>query len=160
VLALRHGSTGAMAIRNSSSRPIGIVIRSKYGAPTVIWRSCNASTSSGKIVPSSTMNANTANSTLFARNAASRDNGESILPGDRSRSPRHAMSASDTTTTMPKNPSRYAPTGPSPNACTLFSTPERVRNVPRIVSENVATSSDRFHTRNMPRRSCTSTEWM
>ncbi len=45
-------------------------------------------------------------------------------------------------------------------ACTLSRTPERVRNVPRIVRENVAHSSDRFHTRNIPRRSCTSTEWM
>ena len=32
--ALRHGSTGATAMRNSSARPIGIVMRSKYGAPT------------------------------------------------------------------------------------------------------------------------------
>ena len=46
------------------------------------------------------------------------------------------------------------------NECTLSSTPERVRNVPRIVSENVAHSSDRFQTRSIPRRSCTSTEWM
>ncbi len=43
-------------------------------------------------------------------------------------------------------------------ACTLSSTPERVRNVPRMVRENVAHSSDRFHTRNMPRRSWTMTE--
>ena len=48
----------------------------------------------------------------------------------------------------------------SRNECTLSSTPERVRNVPRIVSENVATSRLRFQTRNIPRRSCTSTEWM
>ena len=87
--------------------PIGIVMRSKYGAPTVIWRSCSASTSSGNSVPSSTTNANTANSTLLARNAASRDSGESIVPGERSRSPRQAISPSDTATTTPKNPSRY-----------------------------------------------------
>ena len=46
-LALRHGSTGATAMRNSRASPIGIVSRSKYGAPTLIWRSCNTSTSSG-----------------------------------------------------------------------------------------------------------------
>ena len=46
------------------------------------------------------------------------------------------------------------------NECTLSSTPERVRNVPRMVSENVAHSSDRFQTRSIPRRSCTITEWM
>ena len=31
--------------------------------------------------------------------------------------------------------------------------------VPRMVSENVDTRSDRFHTRSIPRRSCTITEW-
>lgn len=46
------------------------------------------------------------------------------------------------------------------SACTLLTTPLRVRNVPRMVSEKVATSKLRFHTRNMPRRSCTITEWM
>ena len=50
--------------------------------------------------------------------------------------------------------------GPSENACTLSRTPLRVRNVPRMVRQNVAASSDRFQTRSIPRRSCTSTEWM
>ena len=31
--ALRHGSTGATAMRNSSASAIGIVMRSKYGPP-------------------------------------------------------------------------------------------------------------------------------
>jgi hypothetical protein len=48
----------------------------------------------------------------------------------------------------------------SVNACTLSITPERVRNVPRIVRQNVAMTRDRFHTRSIPRRSCTITEWM
>ena len=38
--ALRHGSTGATPIRNSSISPIGCDSRSKYGAPTSVWRSC------------------------------------------------------------------------------------------------------------------------
>ena len=46
----------------------------------------------------------------------------------------------------------------SVNACTESSTPERVRNVPRIVRVNVAHSSERFQTRSIPRRSCTITE--
>ena len=83
-----------------------------------------------------------------------------MTPGDRSRSPRQAMSPSDTTTITPKNARSHVPTGPSPNACTELSTPDLVRNVPRIVSANVATSKLRFHTRSMPRRSWTSTEWM
>jgi len=37
--------------------------------------------------------------------------------------------------------------------CTLSRTPERVKNVPSTVSENVAMASERFQTRNSPRRS-------
>ncbi len=55
--------------------------------------------------------------------------------------------------------SSHAPMSLSLKACTDSSTPERVRNVPRIVRLNVAQSSDRFHTRSIPRRSCTITEW-
>ena len=159
-LALRHGSTGATAIRNSSTRPIGFDIVSKNGEPTAIWRSSFASTMSGNTVPNRMMNANNVNSTLLARNAPSREIGESMAPGERSRSPRHAMSPSEVTTMTPNAPSRYGPMVPSLNACTLLMTPERVRNVPRMVSEKVATSRLMFHTRSMPRRSCTSTEWM
>ena len=111
-------------------------------------------------MPNSTTNANTVKITLLARNAPSRDIGESIAPGERRRSPRQAMSDSDTITMNPKKPSSHGPIEPSANACTLLITPLRVRNVPRIVSANVATSRLMFHTRNMPRRSCTSTEWM
>ena len=70
------------------------------------------------------------------------------------------MRPSDTATMMPKNDSNHAPIADCVNACTESSTPERVRNVPRIVSENVASRSERFQTRSIPRRSCTITEWM
>jgi hypothetical protein len=93
-------------MRNSRASPIGVDRRSKYGAPTTVRRSCSASTSSGNTVPSSTTKANTVNSTLLARNAPSRDSGESIAPGARRRSPRQPMSASETATTMPKNVNR------------------------------------------------------
>ena len=48
----------------------------------------------------------------------------------------------------------------SVKAWTELMTPERVRNVPRIVRQKVAMTSDRFQTRSIPRRSCTITEWM
>ena len=57
-----------------------------------------------------------------------------------------------------KKPRMAGPTPDSVKECTEASTPERVRNVPRIVSENVAITSDRFHTRSIPRRSCTIAE--
>ena len=46
----------------------------------------------------------------------------------------------------------------SPNACTDCTTPERVMKVPKIVRKNVIVTSETFHTRSMPRRSCTITE--
>ncbi len=46
------------------------------------------------------------------------------------------------------------------NEWTELRTPDRVRNVPRIVRQNVAITSERFQTRSIPRRSCTITEWM
>ncbi len=139
--------------------PIGIVIRSKYGRPIEMRSPLAASSTSGNTVPSRTMNANAANRTLFARKAPSRETGESIEPGDRSRSPRQPMSAIEPSTTIAKNVRMNGPIWLSEKACTESSTPERVRKVPRIVSENVAHSSDRFQTRSIPRRSCTITEW-
>ena len=107
--ALRHGSTGAIAISVSRARPSGSVIRSKNGGPTEICWSRSASTISGKTVPSSTTKANTANSTLLARNAPSREIGESMVPGERSRSPRQPIRPIDTATTSPKNVSSQGP---------------------------------------------------
>ena len=157
---MRHGSTGATPIRNSSTKPIGIVMRLKYGTPTDSRSPLTASTTRGNTVPSRTMKANAANTTLLARNAPSRDTGESMRPGERRRSPRQPISPTDTATTRAKNPSSNGPTVPSENAWTDSTTPDRVRNVPRIVSENVAHNSDRFQTRSIPRRSWTITEWM
>ena len=160
-LALRHGSTGATAIRNSRAIPIGVDRRSKYGAPTTVRRSCSASTSSGNTVPSRTTNANTVNSTLLARNAPSRDSGESIAPGraqpvaaPADQGQRDGDDERRRTRAGSCRPGRRRRRGRSTGR------PERVRNVPRIVSANVATSRLRFQTRSIPRRSWTSTEWM
>ncbi len=56
--------------------------------------------------------------------------------------------------------SSHAPIDDCVKLCTDVTTPERVRNVARMVRQNVASTSDRFQTRSMPRRSCTITEWM
>ncbi len=135
-------------------------MRSKYGAPIEICVPCNASTSSGYTVPVSTTSANAANSRLLSRNADSRDTTESMRPGVRNRSPRQASSTSELATMMPRNVSSHGPMSLSLKACTELMTPERVRNVPRIVRLNVARMSDRFQTRSIARRSCTITEWM
>src|SRR5678815_1187445 len=53
----------------------------------------------------------------------------------------------------------HASFGSSPKACTDWTTPDRVRNVPKMVRKKVVMTSDMFHTRSIPRRSCTITEW-
>ena len=109
-------------------------------------------------MPSSTTAAKPTNSTLLTKKAPSRPSGASMPPGERSRSPRQAMRPKPTAMTTRKKPISKGPRLEVENACTDSMTPERVRKVPRMVSENVATHSERFHTRSSPRRSWTSTE--
>ena len=110
-------------------------------------------------MPSSTTRAKAPKRRLLARKAPSRDTGESIAPGERSRSPRQASSPIAAGSHDPEE-ARAAP-APIPvllNEWTDSSTPERVRNVARMVRLNVAMTSERFQTRSMPRRSWTITE--
>ena len=145
-------------MKNSSATPMGSVMRSKYGSPTDSRRFWSASASSGYTVPTSTTSANPANSRLLTRNADSRDQGESMRPGARRRSARQAMSPIPTAAQIPRNTSSHGPMADSVNECTELMTPERVRNVPRMVRQNVAMTSERFQTRSIPRRSWTITE--
>ncbi len=101
---------------------------------------------------------NAANSRLLTRNAASRETGESICPGERSCSARQATNRIDTVAQTPRNASRSGPIADWLNACTELITPDRVRKVPRMVRQNVATTSERFQSRSIPRRSCMMTE--
>ena len=110
-------------------------------------------------MPRRTTKAKSTNRRLLARKAPSRLIGESIPPGERSRSPRQAIRPTPTASTRPKNPSRSGPIDEVEKACTDWMTPERVRKVPRMVRLNVAITSDRFHTRSRPRRCWTMTEW-
>ena len=51
----------------------------------------------------------------------------------------------------------FASSGSSPKACTDWTTPDRVMNVPKIVRKNVTMTSDTFQTFIIERRSCTIT---
>ena len=145
----RQFSAGDSAIRPSNAMPTGASIRSKYGRPTARRSDATASARSGNTVPSITTNAATAKSRLFPRNDPSRDQIDRRLAGFRSASPRHATSTTPLTTITAKNASRIGPSDDSLNSCTDSSTPERVRNVPKMVNANVMMSSERFHTRSI-----------
>ena len=72
--------------------------------------------------------------------------------------PARRSSPNPTMTTAKKKPMSSGPREDSEKACTEVMTPERVRNVPRMVRAKVAIDSERFQTRISPRRSCTRTE--
>jgi len=55
-------------------------------------------------------------------------------------------------------PRNHGPIADCEKACTELTTPLRVRKVPKMVSRNVAKTSQTFHTRIMPRFSCIITE--
>jgi hypothetical protein len=99
------------------------------------------------------------NRTLLARKAPSRLIGESMPPADCNRSPLQAMSPTPTSSTTPKNPRSSGPMLDAENACTDWRTPERVKNVPRMVRLKVATTRDRFQILRSPRLCWTMTEW-
>ena len=130
----------------------------KYGPPTVTCRFVTASTNSGKIVPSSTMNVTTSSTTLFPRNTLSRESAESNEPSARSVCRRSAMSPNPPSSTSVRNPRYIGPTADWANVWTEDRMLPRVRNVPNVVSANAPTISERFQTFSMPRRSWTITE--
>src|SRR5579863_8227282 len=57
-----------------------------------------------------------------------------------------------------KNPQNQCPMLDSAKACTEFTAPLRVKEVPRMQSMNVRKTSQTFHTRIIPRFSCMITE--
>src|ERR1700736_6656460 len=54
---------------------------------------------------------------------------------------------------------KYFPIGDCAKACTEFTMPDRVRNVPKMQRKNVVETSTMFHTFIMPFFSCIITEW-
>ncbi len=153
-----HGSNGATAMRASSARAGGAVIRSKYGLPTVTGVPRAASMASGASVPTRTVKANVTKSTLLTRKSRSREKpGRSPAPA-RDRSARQASSPPVATSAAVRSPSSAGPTADLVKECTLATAPLRVRNVPISTRRNAATARETFHLRSPPRRSCTISE--
>jgi hypothetical protein len=130
----------------------------KYGAPTLTRAPETASTSSGKVVPSSTVKASATKSTLFISKADSRLTAAVMRSSVRNMPTRHASSAAKPPTTVATAARRAGPSSDSVKACTLARTPLRVMKVPMRTSANVAAASTRFQARRIGRRRATMTE--
>ena len=151
---------GPTPIRNTVGAIKGIKTASKYGGPTEIFPSPNASSSKGYKVPSSTANAATSNNTLLPNKADSLDHKEKRLPSP-TVGARHAYRAKDEPTTTVKNAKINRPRrGSVAKAWTDESTPERTRKVPSSENENARIASSTVHDLKLLRFSVTASEWM
>jgi hypothetical protein len=92
-------------------------------------------------------------------NAASRDSAESRRPSDRRRHDRRAIAPKPPRRIRVRKPRYIGPTRDWAKAWTEARMLPRVRNVPKVVRANVPTTSDRFQTFSIPRRSWIITEW-
>ncbi len=158
-LARPHGRAGPIPIINSKPRKTGTAIRLKYGSPTLTFTPRTASAMIGNSVPISTVNVTATSSRLFSRKAPSRAMIESS-PGSETRlSMRSASSATEASSAIPRNTRNSGPIGLWVNECTELTTPDRVRNVPRIVSRKVTRTRITVQALSVPRRCWTIAEW-
>src|SRR6266705_1965024 len=157
--ARRQAMSGPMPVSASRARPSGMITVLNHGARTVYFTPTTASESIGSNVPHSTANAMTMNTKLLNRKLATRLTIDSSRASAVSSGSRLAYSAKLATPAMIRNARKKYPTLDWVNECTLEITPERVMNVPKIDSSHEPMMSARFHFFNMPRFSCTITEW-
>ena len=145
--------SGPTPIRKISERKSGTFTWLKNGAPTLTLTPRIASLRSGKTVPKKTVNAAATRKTLFRRKADSRERMLSSSPWAVSRSQRQASPPKATSSTRPRKARKKAPIEPCEKACTDAITPDRVRNVPKIVRPKVRITSEMFQSLSMRRRS-------
>ena len=122
------------------------------------WRPVTASAISGKNVPQKTTKQSATSSRLLSRKIASRESSESSRCSERSDSARVATRKIEPAIIAAISSRNGTPSVEAPNAWIEFSTPERTRNVPRIASTPVASTSETFQIRSIPRRSWIITE--
>ena len=112
----------------------------------------------GKKVPQKITTQSPTRSRLLTRKTDSREASDSIRRSERRSSSRETISAAEPRITTAISPSSGVPTVEAPKAWIDSRIPERTRNVPSSASVNVATISDTFQTRSIPRFSWTIAE--
>ena len=113
---------------------------------------------SGKNVPQKTTKHSPTSTRLLARKIASRDSSESSRCSERSTSRRVTTSAIEPRIITAISVTNGTPSVDAPNAWIESRIPERTRKVPRMASTPVASTSETFQTRSIPRFSWIITE--
>ena len=119
-----------------------------------------ASEMSGKNVPQKITKQSATRSTFCSRKIASRDSSESSRCSERRSARRAVTSPTEPSTIAPIRIRNGTPSVEAPKAWIESRIPERTRNVPRIASVPVASTSDTFQTFSIPRFSWIMIEWM
>src|SRR4051812_35562866 len=130
----------------------------KNGAPTVTFVPCTHSLKMGNTVPHSTAKHDASSSRLLNRKLDSRDTNDSSRCSLRKCERFFTKKNRHTANVIAMNAMNHVPMDDCANACTELTTPDRVRNVPKIASRNVEKISHMFHIFSMPRFSCIITE--
>ena len=118
----------------------------------------NISDISGKITPQKQTTRIPINSKLFSRNKASRESMDDICVSALRSFQRLRSKDKDTIKVIPMKAKNNGPIALWAKACTEESTPERVRNVPKITNSKVKMIRIIFQCFNMPRFSWIITE--
>src|SRR5947207_9500263 len=155
---LRHASSGPTAVSSKSSNATGTFTRLKNGGPTVTLFPWTHSDSTGNSVPHSTVKQAKSRSKLLNRKLDSREISDSSLCSLRKCDLFLKKKNVNVAKVISRNHLNQPPIEDCANACTELMIPLRVRNVPRIASQNVAKTSHMFHIFSMPRFSCIMTE--
>src|SRR5579875_1465814 len=154
----RHASSGPTPVSRTRKIAIGTLTRLKNGGPTVTFDPVTHSDSTGNSVPHSTAKQDTSRTRLLNRKLDSRETSDSSRCSLRSVSRLRTKKYTQVAKASARNQTNHVPMLDCAKACTELTTPERVRNVPKIASRNVVKISHMFHIFIMPRFSCIITE--
>src|SRR5215813_3668849 len=154
----RHASNGPTPVSKTRNKPIGTLTRLKNGGPTVTLLPVTHSDKTGNSVPHNTAKHDTRSTRLLNRKLDSRETSESSRCSLRRVSRFRTNTYTHVAKQIAMNHTNQVPIPDCAKACTELTTPERVKNVPKMASRNVVKMSHMFHIFNMPRFSCIITE--
>src|SRR5271170_4987269 len=155
---LRQAISGPTPVRNSSPNAIGMLMRLKNGASTLIFSPVTASEITGNNVPHSTAKQLATRIRLLNMKLDSRDITLSRRASDFRYFKRSRIKITVAAMPTARKITKYLPMGDCAKACTELTTPERVRNVPKIHRKKVPEIRTMFQTFIMPFFSCIITE--
>ena len=152
--------SGPIPLSRTSASASGTTYWSNHGGPTDALSPVTASEMSGKKVPKKITAQSPTSTRLLPRKTASRDSSESSLFSLRSDSRRDTTRAIEPAIITAMSVTNGTPSVEAPKAWIESRIPERTRNVPRIASTPVDSTSDAFQIFSIPRRSWIMIEWM